>query len=122
MQVTKTYFMLMVADMDRAVAFYQQVFGLAQAFTSPEWSELQAGGATVALHGGGSGGDTQTGLGFEVDDLEAACAAVTAAGGRIVRQPEARDGEGIRLAEARDTEGNTFSLAQPIGSLAQPSS
>jgi predicted enzyme related to lactoylglutathione lyase len=115
MQVTKTYFMLMVKDMDRAVRFYEAAIGLSSVFTSPEWSELACGGATVALHGGGDGSPTRTGLGFEVDDLEAACSAVTSAGGTILMPPSDRAGEGIRLADAQDTEGNSFSLAQPVG-------
>jgi predicted enzyme related to lactoylglutathione lyase len=114
MAVTKTYFMLMVADMDRSVAFYRDAFGIEPMFTSPDWSELTAAGAVVALHGGGTGAATRTGLGFEVDDLQAACDAVVAAGGTILMPPSDRPGEPIRLAEAQDTEGNSFSIAQPV--------
>ena len=113
MKVTKTYFMLMVADMDRAVRFYKDAFGLSEVFTSPEWSELLVGGTTVALHGGRKGEPVETGLGFEVDDLAAAVAAVETAGGSIVKPPEERPGEPIRLAIAQDTEGNRFSVAEP---------
>jgi predicted enzyme related to lactoylglutathione lyase len=114
-EVTRTYFMLMVADMDRAVAFYRDAFGLAPRFQTPEWTELAAGGATVALHGGGSGAPTPTGLGFEVDDVDAACRAITGAGGKVVQSPEARANEGIRLATVEDPEGNQLSVAQPTG-------
>jgi predicted enzyme related to lactoylglutathione lyase len=112
MTVLKTYFMLMAADMDRAVRFYKDAFGLTESFTSPEWSELQAGGATVALHGGGTGEHQQTGLGFDVDDIDAACEAVVAAGGTITVPPRERAGEGIKLADVVDTEGNGFSISQ----------
>ena len=115
MRVQKTYFMLMAQDMDRALAFYEGALGLRRAFASPEWSELLSGGSVVALHGGGDGRPTRTGLGFEVDDLEEACAAVLAQGGTVVRAPEDRPGEPIRLAEVRDTEGNGFSLTQLVG-------
>src|SRR5262245_60317098 len=99
--------MLMVQDMDRATGFYRDAFGLSVRFVSPEWSELAWRDATIAFHGGRADGDRQqTGLGFEVDDVDAACAAVTAAGGTVVAPPVERPGERIRLAEVADTEGN----------------
>ena len=55
-----------------------------------------------------------TGLGFVVDDLDAACKQVAAAGGTIVTAPRDRPGEPIRLADVADTEGNVFSLAEPV--------
>jgi predicted enzyme related to lactoylglutathione lyase len=114
-KVTKTYFMLMVSDMDRAVAFYRDTVGLSLAFQTPDWSELPCGaGAVVALHGGGGGESVATGLGFETDDLDAACASVQAAGGAVNSPPVERSGEGIRLAQCSDTEGNRFTLAQPV--------
>ena len=112
MKVTKTYFMLRVKDMDRAVAFYRDVFQLDVRFASPDWSELTWRDATLALHGGGGRG-VASGLGFEVDDLERACHEVKAAGGRVLKPPRDRPGEPIRLAEVADPEGNQFSLAQP---------
>jgi predicted enzyme related to lactoylglutathione lyase len=113
-KVSKTYFMVMVTDMDRAIDFYVGTLGLAERFRSPEWSELAWHDAIVALHGGGDESERQTGLGFEVDDLEAACAAIEAAGGRVMQPPGERPGEPIRLAMTADTEGNVFSLAQPV--------
>ena len=112
MNVRKTYFMLMAADVARAASFYRKVFGLEPRFASPEWTELASDGATIALHGGGNTAERDTGLGFEVDDVEAACAAVTASGGKVAKRPERRPGEGIMLATAVDTEGNRFSIAQ----------
>ena len=114
-KVTKTYFMLMVDDMDRATTFYQKAFDLSGGFVSPEWSELSWRDATIAFHGGRGGDERRpTGLGFEVEDLDAACAEVTHAGGTIVTPPSDRAGEGIRLAEVADPEGNVLSVAQRI--------
>jgi predicted enzyme related to lactoylglutathione lyase len=115
LKVTKTYFMVMVSDMDRALAFYQAAFGLKLRFSSGEWSELGGRGAVVALHAGRADGPADIGLGFEVTDLEEACAAVQAAGGEVVRAPSNREGEGIRLAIVADSEDNRLSLAQPVG-------
>jgi predicted enzyme related to lactoylglutathione lyase len=70
--VRKTYFMLMVVEMDRALRFYAEAFDGIVALHSPYWSEVVVAGATVALHPGRVGDDRETGLGFEVDDLDAA--------------------------------------------------
>ncbi len=113
MKVTKTYFMLMVGDMERAMRFYRDVFGFAVREQSPHWSELARGDAIVALHPGGSNEPRETGLGFDVDSLESACAAVVRGGGKVVRPPEARPDEPIRLATVEDPEKNRFFLAQP---------
>jgi predicted enzyme related to lactoylglutathione lyase len=112
-QVRKTYFMLMVADMDRAVRFYADAFAASVAMQSPYWSEVVVAGATVALHPGRSGGDSETGLGFEVDDLDGARRDATAAGGRVTSPPRDRPGEGIRIAEVADPEGNIIAVAEP---------
>src|SRR4030095_13734502 len=100
MKVTKTYFMLFATQMERTVGFYRDAFGLEVRRESPYWSELSWGDATIALHGReqAPSGETETGLGFEVDDLEAACKAVETAGGRVVEPPVDRPDEGIRLA------------------------
>jgi predicted enzyme related to lactoylglutathione lyase len=113
MNVLKTYFMLLVTDMDRAAAFYTRALHLKERFRSPEWSELDSGGATIALHAGKKAHvSTETGLGFEVDDVNAACVRVKEAGGTIVSAPKQQEHVDLRLAVVADTEGNTFTLAQ----------
>lgn len=113
MVVTKAYVLYPVSDMDRAVAFYRDAFGLDVRVASPDWSELGWGDATVALHGGRGDGDPPAeGLGFEVDDLDGACAAVIGSGGVLVVAPAERPGEPIRLALAADPDGNRIHLAQ----------
>ena len=115
MKVTKTYFMLMAADVVRGASFYKSAFGLKPGgYESPEWTELVQNGTTVAFHHGGGSTERDTGLGFYVDDIQAACRAVATAGGKIVKPPEARTDEGIVLATAVDTEGNRFSIAQEL--------
>ena len=115
MKVTKTYFMLMAADVVRGASFYRKALGLkAGGYESPEWTELMQDGTTVALHHGGSSTERDTGLGFYVDDIDAACRVITTSGGKIIKPPEARADEGIKLATAVDTEGNRFSIAQEL--------
>lgn len=115
MNVTKTYVMLPVSHMRRAIEFYESVFGLPLLYETADWSELQcADTVSIALHGGMETG-ADSGLGFQVENLEEACRAVEAAGGAIRQEPQDRPGEPIRLARVADTEGNEISLAEPLG-------
>jgi predicted enzyme related to lactoylglutathione lyase len=109
MNITKTYFMVPVQDMDRALAFYRDGLGLTLGFSSPGWTELAWRDATIALHLGGTAAEREGWLGFEVDDLDAAVAEIEAAGGR--RGTERVEG-GVRLITLTDTEGNTLTIGQ----------
>jgi predicted enzyme related to lactoylglutathione lyase len=113
--VDKTYVMLMVADMTRALRFYTEAFAVSVVISSPYWSEFTVAGANIALHPGGSGDETQTGLGFEVKDLDAALQRATEVGGRITSPPRDRPQERIRIAEIADTEGNLITIAEVTG-------
>ena len=109
MKITKSYFMVPVHDMSRAVAFYRDTLGLTLNFTSPDWSELAWRDATVALHLGGATAGQQGWLGFEVEDLDAAVAEIEAAGGR---RGAARTEGRQRLVTVTDTEGNALTIGQ----------
>ena len=113
--VEKTYVMLMVADMTRALRFYTEAFDVTVVISSPHWSEFTVAGSTIALHPGGSDDDTKTGLGFEVKDLDAALRRATDVGGRITGPPRERAQERIRVAELADTEGNLVTVAELLG-------
>jgi predicted enzyme related to lactoylglutathione lyase len=113
--VEKTYVMLMVADMTRALRFYTEAFNVTVVISSPHWSEFTVGGTTIALHPGGSGDQTRTGLGFEVEDLDAALQRATEVGGRISAPQRERSEERIRVAELVDTEGNLITVAEVKG-------
>jgi predicted enzyme related to lactoylglutathione lyase len=115
MALKKVYCMLWVADMSRAIRFYKEVFGLDEAYTSPDWTELRFGDAVVALHTRTSDvPQRHSGLGFEVADITATLATLTAAGGTVVAGPTERASEGIRLADCADPDGNRFSLSQQL--------
>jgi predicted enzyme related to lactoylglutathione lyase len=114
--VEKTYIMLMVADMTRAMRFYTEAFDVTVVMSSPYWSEFTVAGTAVALHpGGGSGTETPTGLGFEVKGLDRALQRATEVGGQITSPPRERPEERIRVAEIADTEGNLITVAELIG-------
>lgn len=117
-----------VADLDRARAFYEGKLGL-------EPSEEMGGEAVQYACGHGStllvyrsdrnaGMTNATIAGFEVPDVEAAVAHLTARGVTFERYDQERDGvatddRGIMDAGAfksawfRDPDGNTFALAGP---------
>jgi len=110
--VTRTYFMLTVTDMPRAVAFYREVLGPVIRHESEAWTELKFGDATVALHASDIANPKITGLGVEVVDLYAAYQAVLATGGQILTGP-LTDPSGVMSYEVADTEGNSFTLSGP---------
>jgi lactoylglutathione lyase len=110
--VEKAYVMLMVADMTRALRFYTEAFAVTVVISSPQWSEFTLAGTNIALHPGDGGNETRTGLGFEVNDLDAALQRATDVGGRISSPPRDRAEERIRVAELADTEGNLITIAE----------
>ena len=53
MKVTKTYFMLMAADVVRGASFYKKALGLRSGgYESPEWTELVQNGTTTRMSNG----------------------------------------------------------------------
>ena len=109
--ITKTYFMLSVSDMDQAVGFYRDVIGLTVDFESPFWSELHWRDATIALHGGGTDEEHESGLGFHVTDLDAALAEMEPAG---AQRGEERTEGGARLVTVVDPFGNRLTFGGSI--------
>ena len=115
MQLEQVIYMLMVQDMNRAIAFYQDVIGMSLKSYSLGWSEFTLGDSTVALHGGGTGEFVETGLIFQVTDIGRACQEVVSGGGKLRSGPEDRPGEPIKLAQLCDTESNGFTFSQYVG-------
>lgn len=109
-------FILYVHDMDRAVAFYQQVLGLKILQHTPGWSMLRVGGATLALHILGpksaEAPAAHAGLSLQVEELDDGIAAVVAAGGGHIVTREPDGFVPVRMCELKDPEGNVFELRQ----------
>jgi predicted enzyme related to lactoylglutathione lyase len=108
-------------EVDRAIAFYQQVFGwaIAKAEGMDYWL-ITTGEGQPGIDGGLSQRERPTAgtvpqFGFtctvDVEDVQAAVAAVVAAGGSAVHPPGPVPGVGY-LAYVRDTEGNHLGLMQ----------
>ena len=115
MKLEKIKYLLMAQDMQRALTFYNAVFGLTASVESDFWSEMNFGDSIVALHGGGDGSRNSTDLSFQVDNIVAACKLVRDNGGRIVTEPDKRPEEPIVLGTFADTEGNEVMLTQWVG-------
>jgi lactoylglutathione lyase len=96
--------------MDAAVHFHESELGLSLRFRSPEWSELNTGQTTVALHLASPDNPAGTcQLGFSVADVDAFCAELHSRGVVIVAPPTELHGQ--RIAKLRDTDGAAFSVS-----------
>ncbi len=83
--------MLVVADLERSVAFYGDLLGLRMRYRSTCWMELDAGNITLALHAAGddvgTGPTTGCTFGFYVDDVAAWVEELHRTGVAIVHEP-----------------------------------
>jgi predicted enzyme related to lactoylglutathione lyase len=111
----RAHFMLSVADLARAAAFYRDGLDLHLALESPRRCELKCGGARIVLLPGGAndgdGARRETALALEVENLEAAVARAIIAGATLESQEE---GSHERRAQICDTEGNLIYLVEPL--------
>ena len=115
MNVERIKYVIWAADMDRAVAFYRDVFGGEVLKQNEIISEVSILGSVIGIHGGGEGKRTWTGLSFQVPDVIEGVAEVKAAGGQLSREPEPEGGEPPHLAMCIDPEGNEFMLTRKRG-------
>src|SRR2546421_10880617 len=73
-----------IKDMDEAVGFYRDVLGLdLRARYGEDWTEVEIGGSTIALHGSRGMAPPNEGatVVFEGDDLDTTMRALSARGG-----------------------------------------
>ena len=112
MKVERVKYVIWAADMGRAVAFYESVFGGEVLKRSDVISEVAVAGAVIGIHGGGEGKRTWTGMSFQVPDVVEGARELVAAGGTLTREPEPEDGEPPHLAMCIDPEGNEFMLTR----------
>ena len=113
------YSIVFVSDMARSVAFYRDLIGLRVRMESPDWSEFDTAGCTLALHkspGGvtppvedGSIPAAHAHPGFNVDDIQAFAAKMAAAGVAVMR-PVRREDFGGWMGVWRDPDGLPVSV------------
>lgn len=110
--VEKLKYTIWAADTVRATRFYRELFGASVVRQNPHITEMEIAGGLIAIHGGGEGQRTWTGLTFQIADVVAGAQAVRAAGGQCPKDPENEDGEPPHLAMCIDPEGNDFMLSR----------
>lgn len=115
MHVELLKYTIWAADKERAAAFYARVFGAEVTRSNPAVTEIEVGGGTISIHGGGEGKRTWTGLTFQVADVMTGAAEVVAAGGVCEKEPQPEDGEPPHLAMCVDPDGNEFMLSRKRG-------
>jgi lactoylglutathione lyase len=118
--VRVSYAIVFVSDMQRSVAFYRDVIGLALRFDSPEWSEFATEGATLALHrsekadaDADGGGELPAGHcrpGLSVPDLDAFHLRMIEHRVSCTQQP--KDLFGARIAQYLDPDGLVISVSE----------
>jgi len=127
--VTKTrfsppdYVVLVVADLDRALAFYTGTLDLPLGHRSGSYAQLATGATRLALYERSAMAETLGfaldapspvapgfEIGFKVDDVDAAFAELVAAGAEAVTVPATRSW-GQRTAYVRDPDGHLVELA-----------
>ena len=116
MRVEKLKYIIWAKDLAGSVNFYRQVFDAEVVHQSEVMAELKIAGGILGIHGGGEGKRTWTGLNFQVDDLFAACDALTAAGGQVLRPPVDTPQEPAHLAMCVDPDGNEIMVTRRRGS------
>lgn len=112
MLVERFKYTIWAADMARALKFYTDVFGAKVIKQNDYVSEVEICQGILAIHGGGEGERTWTGLTFQVPDVVAGAAEIVAAGGLLTREPQPEGDEPPHLAMCADPEGNEVMLSR----------
>ena len=120
--LTFGYAVVFVSDMKRSIEFYRDVLGLPLRFESPEWTEFETPGTTLALHhtaapsaAGELRDENHAGQchpSFTVDDIDAYHDRLMSEGVTCVRPPKEEE-YGRKLAKYADPDGLPFTLSQP---------
>jgi predicted enzyme related to lactoylglutathione lyase len=112
-----SYVNIFVTDLDRAIAFYRDMLGLALQFSSPEHGYASFAAGAVRLGVALPGKDhadlvgRHTGVGLEVADLEAEHARLAGLGVQFTMPPTRQPWGGF-MAMISDADGNIFYLDQ----------
>jgi predicted enzyme related to lactoylglutathione lyase len=107
-----------VADLERAKAWFSEVFGAAPYFDQPFYVGFAIGGFELGLVPDGVPGTAGSVVYWGVDDIEAEVARIVKLGATEIEAIQ-DVGEGIRVAELKDPFGNVIGLIQnPLFDLA----
>jgi len=105
---------LTVADLSRAVDFYQDILGLPLKYRFADYAGFDVGGVELGLKTWGELEPPRKGepvVNFLVDDVDRACQELSARGVKFTKGPEDTPWGG-RIALFEDPDGNTLQLTQ----------
>jgi predicted enzyme related to lactoylglutathione lyase len=110
-----------VSDMDRGVAFYRDVLGLAPGYTSPHWSEFKMGETRIGLHPSFDGSPVQPNgqgwvLGVATEDIRSLRSSLEKAG--VYVGSNYHDTPSGAVMDFRDPDGNALQAIQ-VGAKAR---
>lgn len=107
--------MLLVQDMDRAIAFYEKTFGFTVLQKSGFWTNLDCGHGKVALCTYGNKTELkETTLIIEVDNHKEAAASIEANGGRVLQIAAPYEGAPVYNVIMLDTENNRLVASEMV--------
>ncbi len=112
MHVEQLKYTIWAADKTRATKFYQHTFGASIVRDNEHITELEVANGRIAIHGGGEGKPTWTGLSFQVADVVDGADEVVAHGGKCNHPPQPENNEPPHLAMCEDTDGNQIMLTR----------
>ena len=114
------YIIIFVSNMKISVSFYKYVLGLPLKFETPDWSEFETEGATIALHKSNTAkkADDETGTeppgscrpGFRVLNLDVFHKRMIENNVKCRQEPKEVFGE--RIAQYLDPDGLTISVSE----------
>lgn len=107
-KITPNYIEMKAADLSASKAFYEKAFGFAFTDYGPGYAAVEGGPVQIGLAAGEEPAAPMPT--FESDNLEAALAAVKAAGGKIEKEIFAFPGG--RRFECLDPSGNRLAIYQ----------
>lgn len=120
------YVVLVVADLDRSLAFYTGTLGLPLQYRAEKYAQIHAGTTRLSLYTRDAMQETLGAelapaspsapafeLGFKVRDCDAAFAELVAAGAPAATRPTTRPW-GQRTAYVRDPDGNLIELVEDL--------
>jgi predicted enzyme related to lactoylglutathione lyase len=107
--------MLLVQDMDRAIAFYENTFGFTTLQKSGFWTSLTCGHGMVALCTYGNKTERkETTLIIEVDNHKEAAERIAANGGQVLHIAAPYEGAPVYNVIMVDTENNQLTVSEMV--------
>ena len=116
---TMNYVIVYVTDMAKAVKFYGDTLGIKVRFDSPEWTELETGTTTLALHHADAvklpeNAESLPHMVFNVDDVYEAYETLKKSGLELKAPTQVcEDAEGKKVGvsfDFKDPDGNNLSI------------